>query len=167
MRLRRLWDGIPVAGGRWTVRDVVQGRPLGHPSHPFLSHFPMALPVAALALDVASRLRDDPALPRAAYYNQVIALSVLVPTALTGLVDYLTMVPGSRKRRLATYHLLSQVTAAGLFALSLVLRAARPGGRTAPAPLALQALGCLALMLGGYLGGTLVYRQGMRVSVEP
>jgi uncharacterized membrane protein len=162
-----LWSGRPVIAGRWTLREVVQGKPLRHPSHALFVHFPAALPMAAFVFDIASRLRADLALPRAALYDLAFALAVAVPAALTGLVDYLPMVPGSTKRRLGTYHLLCQVTAVAFLAASLSLRLLQFDARqTPPAAMALLGLGCLALAAGNYFGGALVYRQGMRVSVD-
>ncbi len=165
--MRRLWSESPIVIGRWTLRDAVQGKPLRHPSHPLFVHFPAALPIAAFAFDIASRVHADLTLPRAALYNLAFALGMALPAAITGLVDYLPMVPGSRKRRLGTYHLLSQVAAVSLFAVSLALRALEyDAGRTPPAEMAILGLGCLAVIVGNYFGGTLVYRQGMRVSVD-
>ncbi len=165
--MRRLWSESPVVAGRWTLREAVQGKPLRHPSHPLFVHFPAALPIAAFAFDIASRVHADLTLPRAALYNLAFALGMTLPAALTGLVDYLPMVPGSRKRRLGTYHLLCQVTAVALFAATLALRLLDYDARqTPPAAIALLGLGCLAVVVGNYFGGTLVYRQGMRVSVD-
>jgi len=120
--MRRLWSESPVVAGRWTLREVVRGKPLRHPSHPLFVHFPAALPLAAFAFDIASRVHADLTLPRAAFYNLAFALGMTLPAAVTGLVDYLPMVPGSRKRRLGTYHLLCQLSAAALFAASLAIR---------------------------------------------
>ncbi|MCS7275728.1 MAG: DUF2231 domain-containing protein [Dehalococcoidia bacterium] len=165
--MRRLWSESPVVAGRWTLREVVQGKPLRHPSHPLFVHFPAALPLAAFAFDIASRVHADLTLPRAAFYNLAFALGMTLPAAVTGLVDYLPMVPGSRKRRLGTYHLLCQLSAAALFAASLAIRLLDYDARqTAPAAVALLGLGCLSVAIGNYFGGTLVYRQGMRVSVD-
>jgi uncharacterized membrane protein len=164
---QRLWDQRPVLAGRWTLKDVVQGKPLGHPSHPMFVHFPSALLPSALIFDVLSRLDADLTFTRAAFYNIALGLSVAVGAAITGLVDYLPMVGGSRKKVLGTRHLIAQVSAVSLFSLSLLLRALDFDATQTPIlPLALAAAGTLAIVIGNYFGGTLVYRQGMRVSTD-
>ncbi len=43
----------------WTLREIVQGHPLGHPSHPMFVHFPVAYYIAVLAFDLLTRLHPD------------------------------------------------------------------------------------------------------------
>jgi uncharacterized membrane protein len=162
-----IWSQRPVVAGRWTLKDVVQGKPFGHPSHPPFVHFPSALLPAALIFDVASRLDADLTFTRAAFYNIALGLVVAVFAAATGLVDYLPMVGGSRKKVIGTRHLIAQLSAVSLFAASLLLRAFDiDATRTPLAPMLLAAAGAVGLTIGNYFGGTLVYRQGMRVSVD-
>jgi uncharacterized membrane protein len=162
-----IWDQRPVLFGRWTLKDVAQGKPLGHPSHPIFVHFPSALLPSALIFDVLSRLDADLTFTRAAFYNIALGLSVALFAAITGLVDYLPMVGGSRKKVLGTRHLIAQVSAVGLFSMSLLLRAFDFDATQTPVlPMLLAAFGALAIAVGNYFGGTLVYRQGMRVSTE-
>ncbi len=40
MNVQSLWNQRPLVAGRWTLKDVVQGKPIGHPSHPLFVHFP-------------------------------------------------------------------------------------------------------------------------------
>jgi uncharacterized membrane protein len=162
-----IWDQRPVLFGRWTFKDVIQGKPLGHPSHPIFVHFPSALLSSALIFDVLSRLDADLTLTRAAFYNITLGLIVAVGAAVTGLVDYLPMVGGSRKKVIGTRHLIAQVSAISLFSLSLLLRAFDFDATQTPVlPMLLAAAGALAIAIGNYFGGTLVYRQGMRVSTD-
>jgi uncharacterized membrane protein len=60
----------------------------------------------ALGLDVLSRLGGFPAAPLAATWLLLGAFAGTIFAALTGLVDWWGMVPGSRKRRWATWHML-------------------------------------------------------------
>lgn len=167
MSVRTLWDQRPLVGGRWTVKDVVQGKPLRHPSHPMFVHFPSALFPVALAFDVISLFEPGLTLTRAAFYNITAGLIMAGGAALTGLVDYLPMVGGSRKKTLGTYHMLGQLTAVAAMSLSLLLRAFDfDADSTGAAPLAAAAVGVSSMAVGNYFGGILVYRQGMRVSTE-
>lgn len=167
MTLSEMWSQRPLVAGRWTLKDVVQGKPLHHPSHPLFVHFPSALLPAAFIFDVLSRIDADLTFTRAAFYNISLGLTVAGFAAITGLVDYLPMVGGSRKKVLGTRHLIGQLIAVSCFGLSLLLRAFDfDATQTAIAPMLLAAAGAAALSIGNYFGGELVYRQGMRVSTD-
>ncbi len=150
------------------LKEFLQGKALGHPSHPFFVHFPSALFPASLLLDLLSWWADAPGLARAAVYDLALGCGFGLLAVLTGFLDYLGMIPGSRKHRVATWHWVIQVAVMGTFTLSLGVRAAL----SVPFPtpvwlLALSAFGVLGLLVGSYFGGELVYRMGMRVSTGP
>lgn len=150
---------------RWTLREVVQGKPLGHPSHAMFVHFPVAFWIGALGFDLLSVAGRFPEAPLLATWLLAGGLVGFVPAAVTGLVDWWGMAPGSRKRRVATRHMLFQTAAAALLALDLAMRwAERRGPRAEPAWIALDIAGAALLLAGQWLGGVLVYRMGMRVS---
>ncbi len=167
MSVQNIWSKRPLIAGRWTVKDVVQGKPLHHPSHPMFVHFPSALFPVALAFDVISLFEPSVMLTRAAFYNIAAGLVMAGGAALTGLVDYLPMVGGSRKKKLGTYHLTGQLTAVSAMAFSLLARAFDfDADSTGAVALALAVIGVTSMAVGNYFGGILVYRQGMRVSTE-
>ena len=85
-------------------------------------HFPVAFYFGALGLDVLSRLGRFPAAPLAATWLLIGAFAGTVFAALTGLVDWWGMVPGSRKRRWATWHMLLQLTTLGIFLVDFAIR---------------------------------------------
>jgi len=151
-------------GRAWTLKEWVQGRPLGHPSHPLFIHFPIAFYTATLVFDLMTRISPNPALVLAATYLLVGAALGTLGAVTTGLVDWWGMVRGSSKRRIATRHLLLQFTAAVFFQTTLVLRW---GSRTQPEAdtlwIVLEVIGYLVLVVGQYLGGVLVYEKAMRV----
>ena len=166
MGITHYWRERPLAG-RWTLKDIVQGKPLGHPSHAMFVHFPSALLPAAFVFDIVSLFHADITLTRAAFYNIAFGLSVAGLAAITGLVDYLPMIGGSRKKQLGTYHLVAQLVAVSVFALNLLVRAFDYDATQTPmAALLLAGVGTAAIGIGNYFGGTLVYQQGMRVSVD-
>ncbi len=149
----------------WRLREVVQGKPLGHPSHPMFVHFPAAFYLGALALDLLSRAGRFPAAPPAATWLLIGALAGAALASLTGLVDWWGMVPGSPKRRAATRHALLQAGALALFGAALALRW---GDRHHPEAgllwILVEAVGAAVFLVGQWFGGLLVYRMGMRVS---
>jgi uncharacterized membrane protein len=148
----------------WTLKEFVQGKPLGHPSHVMFVHFPVAFYVGALAFDIASRAGKFPEAPVAATWLLVGAGAASVFAVITGLVDWWGMKPGSRTRRVTNRHLLFQAITAVLFQASLLLRFAdRNVARAETSWIVLEAIGVLTLTYGQYLGGFIVYRIGYRV----
>ena len=147
------------------VKDVLQGKPIGHPSHPMFVHFPTALFPTSILFDLLSWGISEPELVRAAFYNIAVGLAVALVAVLTGFVDYFGMVRGSRKHRVAMWHMLANLPLLLIFAISLGLRSLElDATRTPLYILSLSLIGLPLLMVGNYLGGELVYRMGMRVS---
>jgi uncharacterized membrane protein len=148
----------------WTFVEWIQGKPLGHPSHPLFIHFPIAFYTATLVFDLMTKISSNPALVLAGTYLLVGAALGTVGALITGLVDWWGMVRGSSKRRIATRHLLLQLTAAVFFQTTLVLRwGSRTQPEAEPLWIVLEVIGYLVLVTGQYLGGVLVYEKGMRV----
>lgn len=149
---------------RWTLKEIVQGKPIGHPSHVMFVHFPVAFYVGALGFDILSRAGDFAPGPVAATYLLAGAGVASIFAVITGLVDWWGMKPGSRTRRVTNRHLLFQAVTAALFQSSLLLRFAdRNAARAETSWIVLEAIGVLTLTYGQYLGGFIVYRIGYRV----
>ena len=147
------------------LREVLQGKPLGHPSHPMFVHFPTALLPTSLLFDVLSWAISEPELVRAAFYNVAVGMAGALLALLTGFVDYFGMVPGSRKHRVTTWHMLANLPLMLIFATSLGLRSLElDATRTPLYILVLSLVGLPLLIVGNYLGGELVFRMGMRVN---
>jgi len=144
---------------------LIKGFP-GHPSHPPLTDASIGAYTVATAMFVLGAL--DIQRPQMAY-GALLALSggliVAVPTALTGLIDWSGMQKGTPARRVATWHLFVMLTATVLFAATWLLQ--RPGYvhdtvKTSAWIVAIAAE--LLLAIGGYLGGTMVFVYGQRVT---
>jgi uncharacterized membrane protein len=105
------------------IKDVLQGKPLGHPSHPMFVHFPTALFPTSLLFDLLSWGFTEPTLVKAAFYNIALGLFGALLAMVTGFVDYRGMIPGSRKYRVTTWHMLANLSLVFIFAISLGLRA--------------------------------------------
>ena len=148
-----------------SIKDVLQGKPLGHPSHPMFVHFPTALFPTSLLFDILSWAITEPDLVRAAFYNIAVGLAGSAIAILTGFVDYFGMVSGSKKHRVTTWHMLANLPMVLIFAISLGLRFLElDATRTPLYILVLSLIGLPLLVVGNYFGGELVYRMGMRVS---
>ncbi len=132
-------------------------------------HFPTALYPAALVFGLISLVQRSHHAADAATLLIGLGIVATVPAALTGLLDWLGMVPRSSKRSVATKHMLYQLAA---FALAIVAFGLFIVDRRGPAPIiGLAVLGAAVgvMVVGNWLGGVLVYRMAMRVggSREP
>jgi uncharacterized membrane protein len=148
----------------WTLREIVQGHPLGHPSHPMFVHFPVAYYIAVLAFDLLTRLHPDSGLVFAGTLLVIGAFMGSAFAVATGLVDWFQMVAGSKKRRKATQHMLLQLSTFALFVVALAMRwGSRRAPRAAWSWIGVEAVAVAVLVIGQYLGGILVYEMAMRV----
>jgi uncharacterized membrane protein len=139
-------------------------RLMGHPLHPALVHFPVALWTASLAADGAGLATGAAIWGLVAWWSLVAGLAAAALAVTAGFVDYSLLSPKHPAFRTATAHMLTMSFSALCFLASVLLR----GGPATPAgfgALICSGLGFLALLAGGWLGGTLVYRFG--VAVEP
>ena len=148
MKLSYLWKGLP-----------------GHPIHPPFTDATIGIytfaTIAALA-DVTGISNN--AATHGWWLALLTGLVVTVPTALTGLVDWLTMEWGSELWKTATLHLTAMVSATVFFGLAGLLgHDSFKRGDVGAGPFVLTIVGFGLLTLGGWLGGTIVFVHGMRV----
>lgn len=143
---------------------LIKGLP-GHPLHPpFTDATIGAYTVATLLGILAFAGVSEPNLTKAWWLALLVGLGATVLTALTGLADWLSITWRTPLWWTATWHMLSMLTATAFFALAAVFGhdryvAGEMGGRT----LALTIVGYVALTVGGWLGGSVVFKHGMRV----
>lgn len=135
----------------------------GHPLHPMLIPFPFAFLAGAVAFDVLAWITRAPALWATGAHLTLAGVATGLLAAVPGLVDYaLAVPPDSSAKRRATRHLLANASALVLFAAAWVVRAesvvdAHLG------TLVLEASALALLGAGGWMGGTLVYRNQIAV----
>jgi uncharacterized membrane protein len=147
---------------------LVRGLP-GHPIHPPLTDVTIGAYSFATVAAILSKLGvAEHAFAQAWWLALIVALVSTVLTALAGLVDWLGITWGSELWKTATVHALANLTAGVLF---LIAALAGHGGyvdhRVTTGAFILTLLGFAALMLGGWLGGAVVYVHGMRVLSLP
>ncbi|PTX97820.1 DUF2231 domain-containing protein [Opitutus sp. ER46] len=148
------------------LKDVLEGKPLRSPLHPALVHLPIALFPLAVLLDVASWIADTRSVPlvSAAFIALLVGLGTALLAAVFGFVDYTDIRDDHPAKKTATTHLVLNLVAVGLFAASAGLRySALDAARTPAAPLVVALIGLGVLGYSGYLGGTLVYDDGVGV----
>ena len=133
----------------------------GHPIHPMLVPFPFAFLTGALLFDVAGRLFNKPDYGVTARHLTAAGIGAGLAAAVPGAVDYFTSVPPkSSAGERATKHALSNVTALALFGASWFLRR---GYKATADSIAAQIAGFGIMSVGGWMGGTLVYRNQIGV----
>jgi uncharacterized membrane protein len=137
----------------------------GHPLHPPFTDATVGIYTAATVCAVLSALGASDTNTAAAWWLLlVIGLVVTVPTALTGLVDWLGIARGTPLWRTATAHLLSMVTATVFFLVAAIVgHGGYVDGAVTSGAFVLTIVGFAFLTLGGWLGGTVVFVHGMRV----
>src|SRR6186713_381516 len=88
----------------------------------------------------------------------------IVTTALTGLVDWLSITRGTELWKTATSHAIAMVTATLFFLVALLTgHDDFKAGDLSTLPFLLTVIGFCCLTLGGWLGGSIVFVHGMRV----
>jgi nitrite reductase/ring-hydroxylating ferredoxin subunit/uncharacterized membrane protein len=147
---------------RWTsalframtpIRDLLQGRWLGHPLHAASTDIPIGMLLGSVILDLIGQ-------PTAADVTLVAAVLFMVASALSGLADY-SETDGSALAR-ATLHATLMTIALIILIVSAVLRTGAPADRTVP--IALSIVGFLIVTAGAFVGGDVVYVFGNMVS---
>lgn len=134
----------------------------GHPVHPMLIPFPFAYLFGSACIDLWARATNRPSWFRTAHHMNTLGVGSALVAALPGLADYVLAVPPrSSARERATSHMFANLSALALFA------AARVGRRRDPRPSALaiaaEACGAALLAAGGWMGGTLTFRNQIGV----
>ena len=148
--VKRFLDAAP------QLKDALRGKWLGHALHPVLTDVTIGNYTAAFLLDITGRSEME----SAADYLLALGILSTVGTAATGAADWSTV--KGRARQVGVVHALTNVTALALYVSSLVLR--RTGKRKAGITLSYVAGGIASL--AGYLGGHLVFEDGIGVNQE-
>jgi nitrite reductase/ring-hydroxylating ferredoxin subunit len=133
------------------VRDLLSGRPIGHPLHPSL------VLVSGGSLLSATFLDTTGGAPARAASRRLIVLGLLsaIPTALAGWSDWLDT--EQAEGRAGIVH--AAANSAGLLAYAQSWNARRRGHPGTAGSL----VGAAALGIGGWLGGHLTFGQGIGV----
>lgn len=146
------------------IRDLLQGKPFGHPLHPMIVHLPIGLWLLSLLLDLGSFIIRDPWIVQGAFYSMLIGLICAAMAAIPGFIDWLSMRADHPAQTVALYHMALNMAATGLYAINTGLRANALDHAVTPiAPLVLSIIGYAAVLVSGYLGGVMIYDDGISV----
>jgi len=148
MKLSYLWHGLP-----------------GHPIHPPLTDVTIGTytfaTVAGLA-DVTGITQSSGAYGW--WIALIFGLIVTGPTALAGLLDWLSITRGTELWKTATLHMIAMLSATVFFTLAAIFgHSSYTHGDVSSGAFVLTVIGFGILTLGGWLGGAIVFVHGMRV----
>ncbi|MEU8464551.1 DUF2231 domain-containing protein [Streptomyces sp. NPDC029003] len=149
--LQRTIRALPL--GR--ARELLRGRPLGHPVHPVLVQVPIGCWLSAAVLDAV------PGAQRAATTLTAVGLVGVAPAAVAGWADWADLPP--EQARVGLAHAATNAVAVTCYAMSL---GARLGGRSVRGRM-WSAAGLAAVALSGALGGHVAYRQAVGADAVP
>ena len=136
-----------------------------HPLHPGIVPLPIGSFFVALAADVAHVLTKRPLFYDVAMFAIGLGIVTALLAAVLGLIDYFGVNMSAAGRKLATTHLLLNVTAVVLYAISWMLRRNHGALETSRWPLALglAVVPFLLLLVSGWIGGKMSYEHKIGV----
>lgn len=144
---------------------LVKGLP-GHPLHPPLTDVTIgAYAFATIAAVLSKAGVADRGFASGWWLALIVALVSTALTATTGFVEWIDLEWGSAVWRTATLHMTAMLCASGVFLVAaLVGHHAYVQHHVSTLALVLTLVGFATLLLGGWLGGAVVYVHGMRVA---
>lgn len=139
----------------------------GHPIHPMIIPFPIALWVFSLVADVIYLWRGNPIWRDwIAFYALLGGIIGAVVAAVFGLIDWLSITDRAIVR-IANWHARLNVIALLVFAAGFYLRSTSGASlvnNNYIIPVALSVLGVVLITISGWLGGEMVFKHGVAVN---
>jgi nitrite reductase/ring-hydroxylating ferredoxin subunit/uncharacterized membrane protein len=147
--LKALFRPIPA------IRDLLNGRWLGHPLHGVLTDAPIGILFLVIVFDVLD-------LRGAADVALIVGILTTLAAAIAGFADYSDTDGTARER--ATVHSTLMVVALLVYVASLAIRGAGGADDDRTAAVWTSVIAFLILAAGAYVGGDVVYALGNMVS---
>ena len=150
-----------------TLKEFLQGKWLKHPLHPILVHLPTSLWPSALVLDLISNLGGNKnGVVQTAFFAILLGLLAALAAIPAGLADWWDIKPDKPARKLGLYHMGINLAITALQVVNLLLRLDNfaTAHWVTTLPLVLSALSTAMLLVSGYLGGLMVYDQGISIA---
>lgn len=139
----------------------------GHPLHPILVSFPVALFTTSFLFDLIYLWQHDALWYRVAFYGMAVGYAGALAAAVPGAIDFFLIVPSRRPvSRAAGTHAVLALSLLIVYAINLGLRLGPPAsqGPSLWVAVGLSALGLGVLTATAWFGGELVFRY--RIGVE-
>jgi len=140
----------------------------GHPVHPMIIPFPLALWTTSFVADLLFYFTRQPTLVFISKFLLAAGCIGAVAAAVPGIIDW-TAIKHSGVKRIANWHARLNVIALLIFAASLYLRM-KSGGASLVSyglkiPFLFSLVGVILISISGWLGGKLSFEYG--VGVKP
>jgi uncharacterized membrane protein len=135
----------------------------GHPLHPALVHFPVALWSVTWVWDALGAYTGAAAWWQTGFWCLMAGTVMAAPAVITGVMELVALEKAHPAESIAVRHMLLMGTAFALYVAELVIR----GGPLAPegwrlyAAVSLSTAGLALLAVGGWYGGRMVYQYGV------
>lgn len=140
-------------------------RLFGHPVHPMVVAFPLAFWVGGTAWYLFALVAPDPLWSQIGFWTLVLGLVAALPAAASGFWDLVTLPPDHPAEATGWWHMGAMSTALCCFLGSVLLHRGDLAAATPPASaLVLAVVGTVVTLVGGWLGGELVFRHGVAVA---
>lgn len=136
-----------------------------HPLHPILIPFPIAFFTGTLLAHAAGLIWNSYELLRTAYYLNLAGIAFAVAAAVPGIIDFIyTVPPKSSGKKRAAQHGTINVIVLLIFTVAFFYR--RNEDASQNLLLAMEVAGIILMMIAGWMGGTLAYRNQIGVDVR-
>jgi uncharacterized membrane protein/nitrite reductase/ring-hydroxylating ferredoxin subunit len=147
------------------LKDLLEGKPLRHPIHPMLVHFPIGFLVLSFLLDLVSlAFPEVPNLVRGSFYAMLLGIITALLAAVPGFVDYSDIRRDHPGKVTATRHMILNLMVVPIYGINLWIRSSALSDPKISLPaLLLSIIGVGLLSVSGYLGGRLIYDEGIAV----
>jgi uncharacterized membrane protein/nitrite reductase/ring-hydroxylating ferredoxin subunit len=147
------------------LKDLLEGKPLRHPIHPMLVHFPIGFLVLSFLLDLVSlAFPEVPNLVRGSFYAMLLGIITALLAAVPGFVDYSDIRRDHPGKVTATRHMILNLMVVAIYGINLWIRSSALSDPKISLPaLLLSIFGVGLLSVSGYLGGRLIYDEGIAV----
>ncbi|MET8256523.1 DUF2231 domain-containing protein [Micromonospora sp. NPDC005205] len=139
---------------------------LGHPVHPMLVMFPVALLATAVLFDLVDAVGGPDFLGEVAYWNITVGLIGGLLAAAAGSFDLLAIPSGTRAKRVGLLHAGANVAVILLFAAVWAVRLNADSRAAGGALIAIELVALAILGISAWLGGELVDRLGVGVDSD-
>lgn len=136
-----------------------------HPLHPILIPFPIAFFTGTLVCHIIGWTMSKPDLIDMAYYLNIAGIGTALLAAIPGFIDFLNTVPpkSSAKTR-AAKHGITNVIMLACFTIAFFYRRNETSNQFLLA--SLEVIGVSLMIVAGWMGGTLVYRNQIGVDIR-
>ncbi len=140
----------------------------GHPIHPMIIPFPLALWTTSFVADVIYYFWRGSSLPVISKFLLAAGCLGAIAAAIPGIIDW-SAIRNSKVKRIANWHARLNIIALIIFATSLYLRmkvGAPWVNYSLKIPFLLSLIGMILISVSGWLGGALSFEHGVGVAPQ-